>query len=75
MTAVTSVSERSGLSGPSRSACGGEAPTSFVMAHSHSAAGPSDTDLASSGIEEWKKPNCLESRRETGIQGEITGWF
>jgi len=75
MMAVTSVSERSSLSGPARSACGGEAPTSFLMAHSRSAAGPSDTGLASSAIEEQKKANCLESRREIAIQGKIIGWF
>jgi hypothetical protein len=46
MMAVTTVSERSSLSGLSRSACGGDAPTSFLEAHSHSAAGPSDTGLA-----------------------------
>jgi hypothetical protein len=31
---------------------GGEAPTSFCVAHSRRAAGPSDTDLVPSGIEE-----------------------
>jgi len=32
-------------SGPARSACGGQAPTSSPMAHSRSSAGPSDPDL------------------------------
>ena len=36
--------------GLSRSTCGGEAPTSFIWAHSRSAAGPSDTDLVQSKI-------------------------
>ena len=34
------------LTGLSRSACGGQVPTSFLEAHSHPTAGPSDTGLA-----------------------------
>jgi hypothetical protein len=38
-----------------RSACGGDAPTSFCVAHSHSAAGPSDTGLDTFAIEGWRR--------------------
>ena len=38
-----------------RSACGVDAPTSFCVAHSRSAAGPSDTGLDTFVIEGWKR--------------------
>ncbi|MHC4360381.1 MAG: hypothetical protein ACYSTN_06260 [Planctomycetota bacterium] len=38
-----------------RSACGVDAPTSFCVAHSCSAAGPSDTGLDSFAIEGWRR--------------------
>ena len=56
--------------GLSRSACGGDAPTSFCGAHSRSAAGPSDTGLAPSAIEGRKRQNCLELWNEIGIKGK-----
>jgi len=48
---VKRVSQNKYRAGLPRSACGGEAPTSLLGAHSRSAAGPSDTDLVQSKTE------------------------
>lgn len=49
------------LTGLSRSACGGQVPTSFLGAHSHPTAGPSDTGLAHSQITVKNKSFMLKS--------------
>jgi len=43
-----------------KSIAGADAPTSFCGAHSRSTAGPSDTGLTPSAIEDCKRANCLE---------------
>ena len=56
--------------GLSRSACGGEAPTSFLCAHSRPAAGPSDSALGpfgdAGGDEQWEGEGLGKCWRVSG---------
>ena len=60
------------LTGLPRSACGGQVPTSFLEAHSHPTAGPSDTGLE---MPAYLTIILLELRIIKVYRCIIGGWF